>query len=59
MQKKSQGNFLLGMKQKKAIQRNPIIVTDADYDYIMDEIECRGKIEFGRNASVDGDEELH
>ena len=27
---------------KKAIQRNPIIMTDADYDYIMDEIERRG-----------------
>ena len=24
---------------KKVIQRYPVIVTDADYDYIMDEIE--------------------
>ena len=47
------------MKQKKAIQRNPIIVTDADYDYIMNEIECRGKIEFERNVIVNGDEESH
>ena len=28
---------------KKAIQRNPIIMTDADYDYILDEIELREK----------------
>ena len=26
-------------KAKKSIQRHPIIVTDADYDYIIDEIE--------------------
>ena len=26
-------------KAKKAIQRRPIIMTDTDYDYIMDEIE--------------------
>ena len=26
-------------KAKKGIRRHPIIVTDADYDYIMDEIE--------------------
>ena len=29
---------------KKSIQRHPIIVTDADYDYIMDEIERREKL---------------
>ena len=34
-------------------------MTDADYDYIMDEIECREKIEFERNVSVDSDEESH
>ena len=26
-------------KAKKAIQRHPIIMTDADYDYILDDIE--------------------
>ena len=29
---------MVGTKQKKAIQRHPIIMTDADYDYILDEI---------------------
>ena len=29
---------------KKEIQRHSIIVTDADYDYIMDEIERREKL---------------
>ena len=29
---------------KEAIQRNPIIMTDADYDYILDEIERREKL---------------
>ena len=27
-------------------------MTDADYDYILDEIECREKIDFERNVSV-------
>ena len=31
---------------KKAIKRHPINMTDADYDYILDEIERRQKIEF-------------
>ena len=44
---------------KKAIQRHPIIVTDDDYDYIMDEVECCEKIEFERNVSVNSDEESH
>ena len=42
---------------KKAIQRHPIIMTDADYDYILDEIERREKIEFERNVSFNSDEE--
>ena len=29
---------------KKAIQRHPIIMTDADYDYILDEIERHEKL---------------
>ena len=40
---------------KKSIQIHPIIVTDADYDYILDEIERRRKIEFLRNVSVNSD----
>ena len=31
-------------KAKKSIQRHPIIITDADYDYILDEIERREKL---------------
>ena len=44
---------------KTAIQRNPIIMTDADYDYILDEIECLEKNEFERNVSVNSDDELY
>ena len=51
-------NFLSGMKQKKVIQRHPIIVTDTDYDHIM-EIERSEKNEFERNVSVNSDEESH
>ena len=29
------------IQAKKSIQRHPIIMTDADYDYILDEIERR------------------
>ena len=32
------------MKQKKEIQGHSTIVTDADYDYIMNEIERREKL---------------
>ena len=34
-------------------------MTDADYDYILDEIERREKIEFERNVSVNSDDESH
>ena len=43
--------------QKKIIQRHPIFMTDADYDYILDEIERRAKNEFEQNVSVNSDEE--
>ena len=36
---------------KKSIQRHPIIMTDADYDYIMDEIERHEKTNFERNVT--------
>ena len=32
-------------------------MTDADYDYILDEIECHEKIDFERNVSVNSDDE--
>ena len=32
--------FVVGTN-KKSIKRHPIIMTDADYDYILDEIERR------------------
>ena len=32
-------------------------MTDADYDYILDEFERREKIEFQWNVSVNSDEE--
>ena len=32
------------IQEKKAIQRHPIFMTDSDYDYILDEIERRGKL---------------
>ena len=31
---------------KKSIQRHPIIMTDTDYDYVMDEIERHEKLSF-------------
>ena len=33
-------------KAKKAISRQPVCLTDSDYDYILEEIGCRDKIEF-------------
>ena len=34
-------------------------MTDADYYYIQDEIECREKIDFEQNVSVNIDEEWY
>ena len=36
-------NICNRIQAKKSIQRHPLIMTDADYDYIQDEIECREK----------------
>ena len=41
MYKTSLRNFVVGTKQQKATKRHPIVITDADYDYILDEIEHR------------------
>ena len=47
------------IKAKKAIQIYPICMTDADYDYILDVIERRYKIESERNVSDNIDEEYY
>ena len=36
-------NVCKRIKAKKTIQGHPISMTDDDYDYILDEIECREK----------------
>ena len=41
---------------KKAISRQPICLSDSDYDYILEEIGCRDKIEFERNVDVYSDD---
>ena len=38
---------------------HPIIMTDAGYDYILDEIESREKNDFERNVSVNSDEDYY
>ena len=40
---------------KKSISRQPICLTDSDYDYILEEISCRDKIEFERDVDVYSD----
>ena len=42
--------FVIGLKQKN-IQRRPIFLTDADYDYILDENERQDKNYFESNVS--------
>ena len=37
---------------KKAISRQPICLTDAEYNYILEEIDRRDKIEFEREIDV-------
>ena len=39
-------------QSKKAISRQPICFTDADYDYILEEIGRRDNIEFEREVDV-------
>ena len=50
-------NFCNIIQAKKVIQRHTIFMTDAEYDYILDEIYFLRKIEFERNVSVNSDEE--
>ena len=41
---------------KKSISRQPICLTDANYDYILEEIGLREKIEFERELDVYSDD---
>ena len=41
----------------KSIQRHPICLIDAEYDYLLDEKECKDKIYFKSTVSVKRDEE--
>ena len=45
------------IQAKISKQRHPICLTDADYDYILDEIERRYKIEFESNLGGNSDKE--
>ena len=42
--------------RKKAISRQPICLIDYDYDYILEEIDQRDKIEFEREIDVYSDD---
>ena len=42
--------------RQKAISRQPICLTDADYDYILEGIDRRDKIEFEREIDVYDDD---
>ena len=44
--------YVLGHKQKKSISRQPICLTDSGYEYILEEIGRRDKIEFERDVEV-------
>ena len=41
---------------KKAISSQPICLTDADYDYILEEIGRRDKFDFEREVDVYSDD---
>ena len=43
--------------KNKSIHRHPICLIDADYDYILDGIDCQDKIEFERTVSVNSAKE--
>ena len=42
--------------RQKSISRQPICLTDAHYDYILDEIGRRDKIDFERGIDVYSDD---
>ena len=41
---------------KKAISRQPICLTDSDYEYILEEIDFQDKIEFEIDVGVYSDD---
>ena len=43
-------------RKKKAISRQPICLSDYEYDYILEEIDQRDKIEFEREIDVYSDD---
>ena len=43
-------------QEKKSISRQPICLSDFDYDYILEEIDQRDKIEFEREIDVYSDD---
>ena len=43
-------------KGKKSISRQPICLTGSEYDYILEEIGLRDKIEFERDVDVYSDD---
>ena len=43
-------------QEKKAISRQPICLSNFDYDYILEEIDQRDKIEFEREIDVYSDD---
>ena len=45
------------LTSKQSISRYPICLTDSDYDYILEEIVCRDKIDFESNVEVYSDDE--
>ena len=45
------------IQEKKRLQRYHVCLTDADYDYILDEIERRDKIYFESTLSGNSDKE--
>ena len=52
-------NICNRMQSKTFMQIHPIIMNDADYDYILYEIERCGFFYFERNVSVNSDEEYY
>ena len=48
--------YVTGHK-KKIVSRHPICLTDSDYDYILEEIGQRDKIELERDVEVYSDDQ--
>ena len=47
--------YVPGHRPKKSISRQPICLTDSDYDYILEEIGRWDKFEFERDVDVYSD----